>query len=329
MKAKLLSQVSQERLELHRAIPLSTPLVIYIEPSGYCNLKCAFCPVGIEDQSLTKDMMPLALFEKMVCDIAGFEKRVKLLRFCGNGEPLMNKDIIKMLKQAKEQNSADRIEMLTNGILLSPDLTTLLPRYLDRIIISIEGLSSDDYKSICSTKIRFEKLLYHLDALFASKGDCKIHIKVHHEAVVTKEKEDFFYSTFRKRCDEIFIEKLVPMWPQLDSVHFAHEFRWSEDAVINRKVCAQIFKGVQVQANGEVVPCCVDWKRVNVLGNINNVSLSEIWNGDKLRQLQIRHLSGRKGFTEPCKDCTMNDYCEYDNIDHFADECLVRLTGAN
>jgi radical SAM protein with 4Fe4S-binding SPASM domain len=115
------------------------------------------------------------------------------------------------------------------------------------------------------------------------------------------------------------------MWPQLHTQYSSNEFRWGNVSVTSRQICAQIFKGVQVQADGEVVPCCVDWKRVNLLGNINTESLIEIWNGSKLRNLQLEHLSGNKKNLEPCKDCTMNDYCEVDNIDQHAEECIKRF----
>ena len=95
--------------------------------------------------------------------------------------------------------------------------------------------------------------------------------------------------------------------------------------VTERRVCVQIFKSLQVQAGGQVLPCCVDWKRINVLGNINKNSLFEIWNGEKLRKLQIEHLKGNKGKIEPCKDCTMNDYCDPDNIDPYADKLYQRI----
>ncbi len=39
MKAKLIPTVNPERVALQERIPLATPLVIYVEPSGYCNLK--------------------------------------------------------------------------------------------------------------------------------------------------------------------------------------------------------------------------------------------------------------------------------------------------
>ncbi len=325
MKAKLQSQVQNERLVLEKAIPLATPLVVYLEPSGYCNLKCEFCPHGLAGSALKKDIMSLELFKKLMDDLAGFPEKVKLLRVCGNGDPLMNKALLPMLEYANERQVVQRVELLTNGVLLTPDLAGNLPRFLDRIVFSIEGLSSEEYQRICSTKIDFQKLLDNLDLWHASRDSCVVHIKIHHKAIPTADEEKQFLTLFGDRCDQIFIEKLVPMWPQLDSASFSNEFRWGDWSVIRRQVCAQIFKGVQVQADGEVVPCCVDWKRVNMLGNIGNEPLRDIWNGSKLRKLQMEHLSGNKGDLEPCKDCTMNDYCEVDNIDQHAQECIERL----
>lgn len=129
---------------------------------------------------------------------------------------------------------------------------------------------------------------------------------------------------FSDQCDEIYIENLVSMWPQFDTAYSINEFRFG-GGVTKRRVCVQIFKSVQVQANGEVLPCCVDWRRVNVIGNINKNSLFEIWNSEKLRKLQIEHLKGNKSKIQPCKDCTMNDYCDPDNIDQYAEEYIQRL----
>jgi radical SAM protein with 4Fe4S-binding SPASM domain len=325
MKAKIQSQVGQERLALEKGIPLATPLVVYLEPSGYCNLKCKFCPHGAAGNALKKDIMPRKVFNKAIDDLSEFPEKIKLLRICGNGDPLMNKDLPVMLQHAYEQKVAQRIELLTNGALLTPDFIRDLPQFIDRIVCSIEGLCSEDYQRVCSTKIDFQNLLGKLDALYASRGKCVIHIKIHHEAVSSAEKEKEFLKIFGGRCDEIFIEKLVPMWPQLNTQYSSNEFRWGNVIVTSRQICAQIFKGVQVQADGEVVPCCVDWKRVNQLGNINTESLIEIWNGSKLRNLQLEHLSGNKKNLEPCKDCTMNDYCEVDNLDQHAEECITRL----
>jgi radical SAM protein with 4Fe4S-binding SPASM domain len=325
MRAKLLSQVSHKRLELHEAVPLVTPLVIYLEPSGYCNLKCAFCPQGVPGSGLKKGYMSMELFKKLVDDLQAFPGKPKLVRVCGNGDPLMNKDLPAMLRLARERRVAERMEVVTNGLLLHAVAIQELPECLDRIIISIEGLCEADYLRICGTRVDFQGFLDKLHALYASRKNCVVHVKIHHASVPTKEREKQFLDVFEDLCDEIFIEKLVPMWPQLDSAFCSNEFRWGNYPVRKRRVCAQIFKGLQVQADGEIVPCCVDYKRVNVLGDIRTEGLLDIWNGPTMKRLQMQHLSGNKGSLEPCKDCEMNDYCEIDNLDDYAEECLRRV----
>ena len=324
MKAKLTSQEKNERLALQELIPLKTPLVVYVESSGYCNLRCAFCPHGMDAKALKKDIMSAELFEKLIGDLAAFPEKIKLIRFTGEGDPLVNKNIIKMLKYAKERKVAERIELISNGTLLSADLIENLPRFLDRIIFSIEGLSAEEYLRICNTNIDFQRLLGNLKAIFDAKGDCTVHIKIHNEAVNSEEKKALFFKTFSNLCDEIYIEQLVPMWPELISEYAVDKFRWGGD-MVKRKVCPQIFKAVQVQGNGDVVPCCVDWRRMHLLGNVGRASLLEIWNGAKLRGLQVQHLKGNKNKIEPCKDCAFNDYNEIDNIDQYSEECLKRL----
>lgn len=325
MEVNLTSQVGQNRLLLHEAVPLATPLVLYVEPSGYCNLSCAFCPQGAATVGLKKTMMSSDLFTKMIDDLADFPDRVKLLRVCGNGDPLTNRHIAEMVEYASNRDVAEKIELITNALLLTPELICCLPRYLTRLVCSIEGLSADDYLRICNTRVDFEKFLETLDALYAARGTCTIHIKIHHEAVSSQVAEERFFALFQDKCNEIFIEKLVPMWPQLTTAFSSQEFRWGDTSVTKRQVCAQIFKGIQVQADGEVVPCCVDWSRVNVIGNLYDTSLVEIWRGERLNKLQIEHLSGNKAMLEPCKDCSMNDFCEVDDLDDHANECLKRF----
>ena len=155
-------QFNKDRLNLSSAVPLATPLVVYVEPSSYCNLECKFCPQHIEPDSLVKRNMSLDMFEKLIDDLSKFPSKLKLLRFCGTGDSTMNKSFGDMVKIAAEANVAERLELVTNGLLLKPKLADVLTKYLDRIIVSIEGLSADDYFKYTLRKMNFEKFLEQL-----------------------------------------------------------------------------------------------------------------------------------------------------------------------
>ena len=50
---------------------------------------------------------------------------------------------------------------------------------------------------------------------------------------------------------------------------------------------------MQVNSDGKVIPCCIDFKGLNDLGNLEREDLSEIWNGTKMRDLRVKHLRER------------------------------------
>lgn len=332
--AEIKHLINDDRIDLGATAPLGAPLIMYVETSGFCNLKCKFCPHYSEPDGLTKDNMSFELFEKLVRDMKSFPVKVELLRYCGTGENLLNKRFPEMVKLASRQGVAKRQELITNALLLTPEIARQITPYLDRIIISLEGLSDQDYFDVAGMKVsknsNFDVLVRNIQELYKVRGNCQVHVKCHNHAVDNEEKLQKFYEIFRPITDRVFVENLASIWPEVpaekNNLGIDAGTRWRTEA-ISKKVCVQIFKSMLVNANGEVVPCCVDFKRVNKIGDIRDQSIVDIWFGTKMRALQERHLCGLKGQTRPCSDCTMNDYGDPDNIDNQADQVLLRLRG--
>ena len=69
-----------------------------------------------------------------------------MIRFCGTGDSLFNKNFVDIVEISYQKKIADRLELITNGILLNDKIIPKLGKYLDRVIISIEGLDDADYK---------------------------------------------------------------------------------------------------------------------------------------------------------------------------------------
>lgn len=334
MNAKLQSPVAIQRISLEDAAPLSTPLIIYLEPSGYCNLKCEFCPHSFSGGGILKDIMEFSLVRKLVDDIKEFDQKLAMVRICGDGEPLLNPKITDIIKYLYESKIANKIELVTNGILMTNEISDEIAKYCNRIIISIEGLDEDSYVKFTGRSIQVEKLRQQIAYLYR-KRECIVHVKIHDKALSNVENgRELFFKMFSQICDEIDIENLIDMWPEFESsldLKDRKEFRYSvnENKVKNNKVvCPQIFKSLQIYANGDITPCCVDWKRINNLGNINEISIKKIWK-DQLEALQIKHLRGERFSFAPCKSCILNDYCEVDDIDKNRYEILQKIRKGN
>lgn len=317
----------QNRTNLNEDIPLKTPLVVYVEPSSKCNLECKFCPQHTNFNEFPKSLMSIESFEKLVNDIKIFENKPELMRFCGIGEPLFNKNFGRFIQILNESNVVKKSELITNGLLLNSDLIKIIASNLDRIVISIEGLSDKDYFDFTFRKIDFNKLKDKIEELFNIKyRKCVVHIKIHNHAVMSNQLKEKFFSTFGPISDEIYVEKLVDLWPEIQTnlgIDSGHRFHNTE--VKQTKVCPQIFKAMQINADGRVLPCCADWKNMNIIGDIKNNNLHEIWNGVPVNNLRKLHLKGERFSFSPCKGCKLNEYSDIDNIDEQAELIYNKL----
>lgn len=145
IKEKIQPRIESARTALGDVIPLTTPYVVFIDPSSACNFKCTFCPTG--DRELIKSTgryqgnLHLDNYMKVLSDIGEFDKRLKVLRLYKDGEPLLNRHLPDMIRLAREADVADVIDTTTNGYLLSGEMgETLVKAGLSRINISIDGL---------------------------------------------------------------------------------------------------------------------------------------------------------------------------------------------
>jgi radical SAM protein with 4Fe4S-binding SPASM domain len=228
---------------------------------------------------------------------------------------------------ASEKNVSNRLEMITNGILLRDKHFETLGKNLTRLIVSIEGLDSTDYLNFTQRKIDFQSFVARLKEFSTIKDrSCTLHIKIHNSAVTTQERLARFHELFYDIADEIYVENLINLWPNLISnlgINTGHRFVTKNPE--SQIACAQIFKSMQINFDGKVMPCCIDWQTINVIGNVESNSLIEIWNGERIRRLQMKHLNGERKSFLPCAKCTMNEESDVDSFDHALDSIKGRL----
>lgn len=332
MKATLTPRIRLTgRPSLQDIIPLSTPLVIFVDPASACNFKCTFCPTGHEDliSNRFNGLMKLELFQKIIDDLAMFDKPIKVLRVYKDGEPFLNKNLFRMIAYAKNSKLVETIDTTTNGSLIDPKrLAPVLEAGLDRINISVDGMDEESYRQITGVKFNFERFVDNVKWLFANKGNCLIHIKTIRETL-SKDQEQKFFDIFGNYCDEIFVENFSPCWPGFDS-----ELRtgWKitqglyGQPIQDIAVCPYIFYTYCVNADGLVSSCSVDWDRKLVIGDVRKQSMKEIWTSPEMQALRRQHLRGERNQNPTCGKCRQLSNCMADNIDSHREDILGRMT---
>jgi len=67
--------------------------------------------------------------------------------------------------------------------------------------------------------------------------------------------------------------------------------------------CVRPFRQACITFDGLLVLCCVDYTRQVVLGDVNDESISDIWNGPRLRQIREDLSAGRADRLPLCAKC--------------------------
>ncbi len=122
----------------------STLRKLYIEVTNQCNLACRTCVRNTWHQETGR--MSEELFSKTLEGLGAFANKPTIF-FGGFGEPLSHPDIVTMVRRAKAY--APRVELITNGTLLTPELSReLIFAGLDLLWVSIDGASPESYADI-------------------------------------------------------------------------------------------------------------------------------------------------------------------------------------
>ncbi len=139
------------------------PNEIMIEAEPRCNFRCQFCFNAHAFAKRGRDIEN-KLTPDLVREIVDAIKKagVKIIRFTG-GEPLLRRDLISLLRYAKNQNLEVRLN--TNGILIDKNRAKNFVGIVDNILIPMEDWEEKEESRICGfpgalrRKIRAIKIL--------------------------------------------------------------------------------------------------------------------------------------------------------------------------
>lgn len=333
MKAEIKPRINlQGRTRLETVIPLATPFVVFVDPASVCNFKCKFCPTGdrplIDATGRWQGRLHYDVFTKLVDDLAEFDQPLKVLRMYKEGEPLLNTRLPDMIRYAKASGHVPYIDTTTNGYLLTPkNVDALVDAGIDRINISVDGLSDEMFWDLTQTKVDFAQFVEQIKYLYANKGNCEICIKMLGDTLSEDEKKKFF-DVFGNYCDRIALENLAPCWPEFDAdvrmgIEITQGIYGQEIAEVD--TCPYIFYSMAVNSDGTVSVCFLDWARKLVIGDVRTQSLKSIWNSDVMFEHQIAHLQGKRKENPTCAACGQLSHCMTDNIDPYVAELAERL----
>ncbi|MGV8124333.1 MAG: radical SAM/SPASM domain-containing protein [Candidatus Xenobiia bacterium LiM19] len=265
------------------------PLNLDIEITSRCNLRCTFCD---KLPLLGKDNMgdmDLHIFKKIIDEGASYKLCAVKLSY--RGEPLLHKDVVTMVKYAKDRGILD-VYFNTNGMLLSECLSEqLIDSGLDRISISIEGTDPLRFEKE-RIGAKFDKIKRNVERLYTAREQRGVkHPRIRIQTVTLPYIDLQEYCTYWKAyCDEVA------------AVDYKDETERQRDLVYNW-ACPQLWQRMTIEWDGTVLPCNNDDDRLLSPGNIKEKTIFDCWHDPAVERIRALHREGKSHQVEDCNGC--------------------------
>ncbi len=122
-----------------------------ISVTDRCNLRCYYCmPAHLPDPGFTTDILSFEDIVRTVQVANGLG--IDRARITG-GEPLVRKNLPRLIRLLKSETDLREVAMTTNGMLLAQFAEELAESGLDWINVSVDSFSPDRYRRITHTGV--------------------------------------------------------------------------------------------------------------------------------------------------------------------------------
>jgi radical SAM protein with 4Fe4S-binding SPASM domain len=273
------------------------PLLVDLELSSLCNLRCPFCYTLSEDfqAQVHATLMDFDLFTKVMDEIGD---KVFAIRLSLRGEPTIHPRFLDAVRYAKSKGIKE-VSTLTNGSKLTPDFFgAAMEAGIDWITVSFDGLH-DEYERN-RFPLKFETIYGYLRQaldLREKSGRVKPVIKVQTVWPAIEKDPLAYYEIMSKVSD------LVAFNPLID---FANPKPYDQIEFEENFICPQLYQRLVIAADGRVLLCANDEQSEHIVGDARHQSVHEIWHGPELTAVREMHrqVDGFRN-VEICRKCCL------------------------
>jgi hypothetical protein len=297
------------------------------ETTDHCNATCIMCPRDLHEDGRPHGVMGMTEYTRSIDEIIPLGARRVVLT--GFGEPLMDSTLVE--KAAYAHQHGLNTYMISNASLLDERRARgLIEAGLDELRVSVYGTRPETYNAVMQG-LDFHKTIANLTRFLELREELKSKTpKLQVSYLVLEENKDDvgpFREYWEPRADAIEIWK-PHNWGD------GRDYRERHSSPEMKTTCGRPENGpLQIQWNGEVIPCCYDYNNQIILGNAFESSVLDVLNGEKYRTLRMAHRRKRFGLFHFCNGCDQllphADSLLYTNRHNLPAEEAVKLSNTD
>ncbi len=306
-------------LEAGRVIPADhPPLNVQLQTTSACNGRCVFCPHPESWQREHPGVMAEPLFRRIIRQLEG--RRVgKLLPYLEN-EPLCDPDIFARLDHALARLDPTMLNLATNAALLDAahldDLARVCRGVKHELWISFHGADRESYEAI--TGLPFARTLDNVVALMDRAQTDDLNLRIRGAGQPRLDDDDlprwFDEASYRAFWDGIFARHRFRRLPVVEFFSYhdrAGNVRRNQASFGDRvrrdltgAYCMRVDCWLHFLYTGELILCCMDYRKETVLGDASRQDLDQIFASPTYLEL-ARRAAGLEEAEEEfiCRRC--------------------------
>ena len=284
------------------------PLSISTELTNYCNLHCPECVSGSGLMNRERGYMSIELFNRVVDELRPYLYYINLYF---QGEPMLHPSFFTFIHNSTKMNSV----VSTNGHFLSVENSEKVARSgLSKLIISLDGIDQEIYSEYrldgnVNTVLEGIRNISNAKRMYNSSLIIEIQFLVNrmneHQIPQVRHLANSVKAGFRLKSMQVINKEDIGSWLPLNGKFRRYKLNNGEYVIKNSLPdrCARLWFNPVVTWDGKVLPCCFDKNAEHVLGDLNQDSFKDIWDGPKYRIFRKSILTGRH-MIEICRNCT-------------------------
>jgi radical SAM protein with 4Fe4S-binding SPASM domain len=281
------------------------PRTIQIQTGTGCNADCVFCPYGSTYDSQPKGVMDWDLFRKIIDESA--RHRVRRISPYLMNEPLADRHLFEKIAYVNKVNPRARVSLTSNGSLLTPpvvDRLLALGDGIHELALSVQGIDKEAYERTMRGGVLFERTMRNVDHLVQVMRELRrrrprVWITMVDTGLIDARRAVAYWRSRGISSRYTRLENRGGNVADADTLSRSRDMRYFT-------TCTRLFKQMYIMFNGDVVLCCTDYARRQVLGNVREQTLHEVWNGEKAVAIRRRFLEGRFAELPLCGQCKID-----------------------
>src|SRR5262249_43399234 len=291
------------------------PPSIQLQTINACQAACQMCPYPIFRNVFPRGRMEDALFDKVIAEIAEHPEVDTFIPMLQN-EPFIDPHLFDKIRRFKDLTRGRiAVELVTNGAYLTEQNIDQIRRCgLDILDISLDALSREVYNKV-RIGLDYDEVLAGVErVLQADLPNTAIFVRIIRLRDNVQEVKAFLRHC-RRRGVSVFVYTATNRTGALEEFDAKMRLRESDQTWKYRAArrlsrlfmghCPVPFATTNLLHNGDVLMCVHDWARREIVGNVRDATLAEIWNGEQMREL--RRLGSQRRYAESpaCRDCSL------------------------